>query len=508
VTIPNLKSPSKQSDNTENKNKGSETLVLILAGVVVCLILIIVIILFIPSPADSERQYQEINNEKEITNLSEINEAIKADNEKIINKKTIDTLDKVFNEDIKIDWMLKKSDAENNNMPVWAEKKYIIATTLAETAEQLILEKKYKLAEKNYKEAIDSIDKSLNEQEEILNELIEQAMLELENEQLLKAKELFIKAQAIEQHNKIILKGLYRIEHRDEVINLYRLAIENDENNDLESAIIHLNKALLIDPDYKKAKEKLVEVEQKKNQQDFNNAISQILEDLENNNLQEAQKGYKIARSLSPSDPVVNDIKIRIEKKIKSLAISKLQRKAANQERKEKWTAALTSFREILKYDPDTSSAIMSEQRIKLYIKLNKLLEQISSKPERLQNENVLKSSKKTLAYIDSELTQKQTILYPLVKTPILEKKINATKIVLKEASVEIPVTIKSDNETDIIIYKVKKFGKLIEKTILLRPGRYTIVGSRMDYRDYRKILQIKASDRKVIIDVRCREKI
>ena len=340
MTIPNLKSPSKQSEHTDNTNKGSETLVLILTGVIVCLIIIIVIILFIPTSDDSDRSYQEKNIAQ-----SEVNKEIKANNKKILIKEAIDPIEKVFNETIKIDWMLKKADAENNNMPVWLEKTYVSAITLAETAEQLILEKKYKLAEKNYKEAIDSIDKALNEQDEILNELIEQAMIELEHEQLLKAEELFIKAQAIEQQHEIILKGLYRIEHRDEVIDLYRLAIENDENNDLESAIIHLNKALLIDPNYKKAQEKLTEVEHKKNQQDFNHAISQILNDLENNYLQEAQKGYKIASSLSPSDPVINEIKIRIEKKIKNLAISELQRKAAVQEKKENWQAACSSYK-------------------------------------------------------------------------------------------------------------------------------------------------------------------
>jgi hypothetical protein len=71
-----------------------------------------------------------------------------------------------------------------------------------------------------------------------------------------------------------------------------------------------------------------------------------------------------------------------------------------------------------------------------------------------------------------------------------------------------ISLTIKSDNETDVIIFKVAKFGKIKEKIIQLRPGKYTIVGSKMGYRDYRKIINVTASDQNIMINVLCREKI
>ncbi len=65
-----------------------------------------------------------------------------------------------------------------------------------------------------------------------------------------------------------------------------------------------------------------------------------------------------------------------------------------------------------------------------------------------------------------------------------------------------------SDNQTDVAIYKVGKFGKFSSREIELKPGKYTIVGSRSGFRDVRKVITILADMADKTIQVRCEEPI
>ena len=81
-------------------------------------------------------------------------------------------------------------------------------------------------------------------------------------------------------------------------------------------------------------------------------------------------------------------------------------------------------------------------------------------------------------------------------------------KNIIDAYSTLIDITIRSDNETQIMIYQVAKFGQFNEKKIQLRPGRYTIVGSKEGYRDFRNTINITTNDSKRFINVICKEKI
>ncbi len=495
MTKPILLPPSKRSETSENKNKGSETLVLILSGIIICLVLIMLALVLLPSSFQDKTQ----------KNKDLISKTVPEEKHQV---KIINNDEKIFNENIKIDWMLKKSDAENINMPVWSNEDYKEALAIAEKAELFKQDKQFDLANKHYNKAIAIIEKVLEGKEQIQNELIEKANTALEKENLNEAKQLFEQAQSIDANNDKILKGLYRLENRNEVNKIFLLVNENENNQHLDTAIKNLQRILSIEQDHRKAKDKLIIIKDKKSKIDYDNAINETLNALENNNLKKAQQTLTIAKNINSSDPVISELTIRINEETKSIAINSLQNKAINLEKKEHWQSALDSYRNILKYDPDTSNALINVQRVKLYIKINELLDNIILKSERLQDDNILNSSNNTLVYIESEYEEKQNFLYPLSKTPNLAKKIITAKKLLSEASRDIPVTIKSDNETDIVIYKIGKFGKLNEKSIYLKPGRYTIVGKRDGYRDFRKLIQIKASDQLVNVNVLCREKI
>ena len=71
-----------------------------------------------------------------------------------------------------------------------------------------------------------------------------------------------------------------------------------------------------------------------------------------------------------------------------------------------------------------------------------------------------------------------------------------------------VSITLQSDNQTDVAIYKVGKFGKFASREVELKPGKYTIVGSRSGFRDVRKVITIMAEMQDTTVQVSCEEPI
>ena len=78
----------------------------------------------------------------------------------------------------------------------------------------------------------------------------------------------------------------------------------------------------------------------------------------------------------------------------------------------------------------------------------------------------------------------------------------------VQNAQTAIEVTLKSDELTEITIYRVGRLGHFLTRTLELRPGTYTIAGARDGYKDVRHTLRIRPGQGPTQIVVQCTEKI
>jgi hypothetical protein len=67
-------------------------------------------------------------------------------------------------------------------------------------------------------------------------------------------------------------------------------------------------------------------------------------------------------------------------------------------------------------------------------------------------------------------------------------------------------VVLQSDGLTQVSIYHVGRLGQFTSQTLELRPGTYTVVGSRPGYRDVRQTLTVKPGSNQITLDIRCEE--
>ena len=91
-------------------------------------------------------------------------------------------------------------------------------------------------------------------------------------------------------------------------------------------------------------------------------------------------------------------------------------------------------------------------------------------------------------------------------KGPKLEQQINDLNRVLKFASIPLDTIFMSDGMTQITIYKLAQLGSFYEKTVSLRPGTYTAIGTRPGYRDV--ILKFRVEKAGQQFMIQCKEMI
>ena len=91
---------------------------------------------------------------------------------------------------------------------------------------------------------------------------------------------------------------------------------------------------------------------------------------------------------------------------------------------------------------------------------------------------------------------------------PVLEQQISQLDTALRKANTSVNVTLRSDEKTEVIVYKVARLGSFAQRELTLRPGNYTALGTRAGYRDVRQTFTITADAAPAPVTIVCTEPI
>jgi hypothetical protein len=93
-------------------------------------------------------------------------------------------------------------------------------------------------------------------------------------------------------------------------------------------------------------------------------------------------------------------------------------------------------------------------------------------------------------------------------KGPQLKERFERLVQIVRAAQTPVKIIVESDTFTDVAVYKVGKMGRFESRELSLRPGTYTIVGTRDGYQDVRKKITIKPGQSELRVTIRCEVKI
>ena len=80
--------------------------------------------------------------------------------------------------------------------------------------------------------------------------------------------------------------------------------------------------------------------------------------------------------------------------------------------------------------------------------------------------------------------------------------------MLLTQFDAPVHVSVTSDGVTHVVIYRVGDLGKFNDRSVSLKPGKYTFVGSRLGYRDIRRDVEIAPGQNDAAVEIHCEEQI
>ena len=204
------------------------------------------------------------------------------------------------------------------------------------------------------------------------------------------------------------------------------------------------------------------------------------------------------ARELKPAAREVQEALAQVEAAVRLQSLGDLQARAAEAESLEDWAKASDLYAAALALDGTVQFADQGRVRALERMELDRRLQFYLQKPEALESDEFLDRA--------VEVLTRSEAIQP--KGPRLNHQLEAFRRLVKEAQSPISVTLVSDNLTEVSVYRVGRLGRFRAQELLLRPGRYTVVGTREGYKDVRQEVLVKPGETPLQVTVACREKV
>lgn len=291
---------------------------------------------------------------------------------------------------------------------------------------------------------------------------------------------------------------------KQKITNISKIVIlENDIKsafvlNDTELEIKLIEKIKQLDSFITKYDERLKKLRLSKKNKEFENLIAEVQNLLEKDNIKIAREKLSLAEKIFPKNETINVLRASINKRYKIKKINILKKEIKSLTKAEKWQEVITKYNDILVLD---NTNVFAVDGLNLAKEINELIKQINilnytpillTKIENLDKANNLLESASNYTQVSKKLL----------------KIVNLLEYNVKLANEPAVVNIKSDDKTDIKLKKVGIIGKVKNKTLSLKAGKYIFEGKRLGYKTILIEKEIALEEKNVFLEIICNERI
>lgn len=395
-------------------------------------------------------------------------------------------------------WLRRQAEARGFNIENWGGREYGQALAAGAEGDQHMAAGDYDAAADAYQRATDRLAGLVEGKADLLSSLLEQGGKALEALDGDRAKAVFERALAIDARNRQAREGIERATTLDKVAGLLESAEGLETEGDLAGAVEKLQQAKDLDPLFIPAKTALQRVQEKIEEQKLAQAMGRFYTHLREGSHAAAGAALVEAAALRPGDPVIAEARYQLKSAREAQQLSSLSVTYRKLSEDEQWQAALETADQALKIDPEAGFAVRGKLESSERLTLDGRLQRIIKNPLRLQDDG---------PYAEAVAVLKEARVIP-TGGKRLQQQITVIDRLLTEARLEVRVGLRSDGFTEVVIYRVGPLGRFIEKTVELRPGRYTVVGTRPGFRNIRRILEVAPAARQPEFVIQCEEPI
>jgi serine/threonine protein kinase len=392
------------------------------------------------------------------------------------------------------DFMQLKQALEAKGVSQWANQAYRQMMQLSEEADRFLVENDYSAAAGKYEEAAAQAQVLAGRVETALKQLLDEGRTALNQGNAELAQQKFNVALMIDPNNTLARQNLQRAQKIDAVMRLMATGNRHEKDGNIAFALADYQEALQLDPESKEARQALARVKGQIRDGEFQALMSEGLTALHNNNHQLARAKLLKAKSFRPKSREVKDALAQVDQSIRLASIETYRQKATAAEQAENWEQALSAYLQALKIDSNVQFAVQGKQRSLKFIRIDKRINFFIGKPAALESDRQLDNAIQLITEIKE--------IDP--KGPRLKDRFDKLTRLVDAAQTPVKILLESDNFTEVAVYKVGKLGRFASQELSLRPGTYTVVGTRDGYQDVRKKIVIKPGQGPMRVAVKC----
>lgn len=383
----------------------------------------------------------------------------------------------------------------SQGVETWAGAAYAQAALAAQAGRNAFDARDFNAARSAYESAATQLETLLQEAAQQLSTALRKGSEALERADRPEAERAYSRALLIEPANVPAQKGLARSRQLDAVIAKLQTARRLEQIADQTGAEAAYREALQLDPETTEAREALARLEAARNDREFRRLLGEAFEALDRGDLARAGARIGSARRLRASDPGLSQAQARLAEAGRSGRLVQLETEAAVQVQAEDWAGAVKTYRSALEIDPSVAYARDGLAQAEPRAQLATALETYINRPDRLVASAVSREAVEVLG-------QARAVAAP---GPRLRAQIASLETAIARAAQPVRLQLRSDNQTEVTIYRVGPQGRFAERELELQPGRYVAVGTRAGYRDVRREFEVAAGSA-AAVEIRCEE--
>jgi len=314
------------------------------------------------------------------------------------------------------------------------------------------------------------------------------------------ARQAFEFAQRIDPRSAQAGQSLQRVRNLGSVLPLLADAKNAETAKDYGRAAQDYSQALSLDPGNAEAKEGLARAHAAFGEDAYAKAVGAGFAALGAGRLEQARVEFEKARGIRPGGAEAGAGLTRVGAALSARGYAFTRQRAAALEAEERWSEALKEYEAALKLDPSLAFAQQGKARTADRAQLSSALRALLDEPERLAATSVREEA---ISLMRRAAAQPNP-------GPVLRSQVSRLQILLPEFDKPVRLTLVSDSSTQVAIQRVGAFGSFARREIELKPGKYTVVGTRSGYRDVRRDVTISPGDgqQNQTINVSCAEPI
>ncbi|HTW37857.1 MAG TPA: protein kinase [Steroidobacteraceae bacterium] len=312
------------------------------------------------------------------------------------------------------------------------------------------------------------------------------------------AQRAFELAYRIDPGDPSAEQGLQRARVLDGLMPLVADGERAESVRDYPRAAQDYGQALALDPDSAKARAGLKRVELAWGGDSYADAVSAGFAALGAGRLDDARAAFLKAVRIHERGRDALEGMERVNAAVRLRGLAQLRSRAATLESEERWGEALEDYDAALRIDPSLAFAREGRARASARLDLTDRLEALVDDPQRLASPAARVDAVSLIREADAEPSSGAVVHSLAARLATLLPAYDKT----------VHLALISDNETEVQIQQIGSFGTFSRREIDLKPGTYTVIGTRAGYRAVRRDVTVVPGQDMQTISVRCEEPI